>query len=122
MQPGSGGCAFILLSYRNSDLFKVAACTAALAMPLVWPVFLKNRSEANVVTKFEPWLYVSQAMEAIGMKDRLSGWLAFVAVALPIYLVGSLWSARDRRASDLSMPYFVQTQNPLSGSFSLFSW
>ena len=40
--------------------------------------------------KFEPGLYVSQAMEAIGIKDRLSGWLAFATVALPIYLVGSL--------------------------------
>jgi hypothetical protein len=29
-------------------------------------------------------------MEAIGIKDRLSGWLAFTAVALPIYLVGTL--------------------------------
>jgi hypothetical protein len=79
-----------LVAYRNSALFKVAACTAALAMPLVWPVLLKNKSEANVVMKFEPGLYVSQAMEAIGIKDRLSGWLAFATVALPIYLVGSL--------------------------------
>ena len=29
-------------------------------------------------------------MEAIGIKDRLSGWLAFATVALPIYLVGTL--------------------------------
>jgi hypothetical protein len=79
-----------LVAYRNSDLFKLAACTAALAIPLIWPVLLKNRSEANVVMKFEPGLYVSQAMDAIGMKDRLSGWLAFVSVALPMYLVGSL--------------------------------
>ena len=40
--------------------------------------------------KFEPGLYVSQAMEAIGIKDRLIGWLAFATVALPIYLVGTL--------------------------------
>ena len=79
-----------LVAYRNSDLFKVAAWTAALAAPLVWPVLLKNKSEANIVMKFEPGLYVSQAMEAIGIKDRLSGWLAFAAVALPIYLVGTL--------------------------------
>src|SRR5262245_28246827 len=40
--------------------------------------------------KFEPGLYVSQSMEAIGMKDRFSGWLAMITVALPIYLIGSL--------------------------------
>ena len=79
-----------LVAYRNSALFKVAACTAALAIPLVRPVLLKNKSEANVVMKFEPGLYVSQAMEAIGIKDRVSGWLAFAAVALPIYFVGTL--------------------------------
>lgn len=79
-----------LVAYRNSDLFKLAACTAVLAIPLIWPVLLKNKSEANVVMTFEPGLYVSQAMEAIGMKDRFNGWLAFVTVALPIYLIGSL--------------------------------
>jgi hypothetical protein len=79
-----------LVAYRNSHLFKVAGCTAVLTMPLVWPVLLKNKSEANIVMKFEPGLYVSQAMEAIGLKDRLTGLLAFGCVALPIYLVGSL--------------------------------
>jgi hypothetical protein len=79
-----------LVVFRNSDLFKVASCSALLATPLVWPVLLKNRTEANIVTKFEPGLYVSQAMEAIGMKDWLTGWLAFVGIALPIYLVGTL--------------------------------
>jgi len=79
-----------LVAYRNSDLFKVAACIAAVATPLVWPVLLRNKSEANHVIKFDPGLYVSQAMEAIGIKYPLSGWLAFVTVALPIYLVGTL--------------------------------
>ena len=79
-----------LLAYRNSALFKVAACTAAGSTLLVWPVLLKNKSEADVVMKFEPGLYVSQAMEAIGIRDRLNGWLAFVTLALPIYLVGTL--------------------------------
>ena len=89
---GSLGVAALLyfFAYRNSALFKVAACTAAVAMLLVWPVLLKNKSEANVTMKFEPGLYVSQAMEAIGIKDRLSGWLAFVTLALPIYFVGTL--------------------------------
>ncbi len=76
--------------YRNSDLLKVAASTAAVATPLVWPVLLKNKTEANVVMKFEPGLYISQAMEALGIKDRFSGWLAFATVAVPIYLVGTL--------------------------------
>jgi hypothetical protein len=40
--------------------------------------------------KFEPGVYISQAMKAIGMKDWLSGWLTFAFVAVPIYLVGSL--------------------------------
>ena len=79
-----------LVTYRNSDLFKVAACTAAVATPLVWPVLLRNQSEAHHVMKFEPGLYVSQAMEAIRIKDRLSGWFAFTTLALPIYLVGTL--------------------------------
>jgi len=79
-----------LVVYRNSALFKLAAWTAALTTPLVLPVLLKNKSEANVVMKIEPGLYVSQAMEAIGIKDRLSGWFAFATAALPIYLVGTL--------------------------------
>jgi hypothetical protein len=79
-----------LFAYRNAELFKVAASTAVLAVPLVWPVVLKNKAEANVVMKFEPGLYVSQAMEAIGLKGRLTGWLGFAAGALPIYLIGTL--------------------------------
>ena len=79
-----------LFAYRNFDLFKVAACTAALTVPLIWPVLLKNKAEANVVMRFEPGLYVAQAMEAIGIKDRFTGWLGFAAVALPIYLIGTL--------------------------------
>ena len=84
------GAVLYLVVYRNSALFKVAACTAAVATPLVWPVLLKNKSEANVAMKFEPGLYVSQAMEAIGINDRLSGWLAFTIIALPIYLLGTV--------------------------------
>jgi hypothetical protein len=79
-----------LLLFRNADLFRVAACTGIWAAPLVWLVSLKNRSGANLVTKFEPLLYVSQSMEALGIKDRLTGWAPFAGVALPIYLVGCL--------------------------------
>lgn len=79
-----------LVAYRNLDLFKVAACTAIAAIPLVCWVLLKNKSGADVVTKFEPGLYVSHAMRTLGLGDRFSGPLAFAIVALPIYLVGSL--------------------------------
>ena len=79
-----------LIFFRNAALIKIAACTAALATPLVCAVFLQNRSAANMVTKFEPGLYVSQAMEAIGMKSWSTGWVAFAGVALPLYLIGSL--------------------------------
>jgi hypothetical protein len=79
-----------LVAYRNSDLFKIAGCTAFAAIPLVCWVLLKNKSGAHIETKFEPGLYVSHAMATLGLGDRFSGPLAFVIVALPIYLVGSL--------------------------------
>jgi len=79
-----------LLVFRNADLFKIAALTAALAAPLVLPIFLHNKSGADIAMTFDPWPYVSQAMEALGMKDRFTGVVAFTGVALPIYLVGCL--------------------------------
>ncbi len=79
-----------LLIFRNTDLFKVAALTAALASPLVWSVFLKNKSGADIVTTFDPGLYVSHMMKLLGMKDRFAGVVAFTSIALPIYLVGCL--------------------------------
>jgi hypothetical protein len=79
-----------LLLFRNADLFKVAALTAGLAAPLVLSVFLGNKSGADITTAFDPWLYVSQAMEALGMKERFTGVVAFTSIALPIYLVGCL--------------------------------
>jgi hypothetical protein len=53
-------------------------------------VLLKNRSGGQIVTKFEPWLYVSHAMQMLGFGKWLNGPLAFAGVALPIYLVGCL--------------------------------
>jgi hypothetical protein len=79
-----------LLLFRNADLFKAAALTAFLAMPLVWLVFLNNRSGGSIVAKFQPLLYVSESMEALGMKHWLTGWAPFAGIALPIYLVGCL--------------------------------
>jgi hypothetical protein len=79
-----------LIFFSNADLFKIAGSTAIAAIPLVTWVLLKNRSNAQIVTKFEPWLYVSYAMQMLGLGKRLSGPLAFTVVALPIYLVGCL--------------------------------
>ena len=52
--------------------------------------FIQNRSGGQIVAKFEPWLYVSHAMQTLGLANRLSGPLVFAVVALPIYLVGCL--------------------------------
>lgn len=79
-----------LLVFRNADLFKVAALTAALATPLVWSVFLKNKSGADITTVFGRWPYVSDMMEVLGMKNRLTSVVAFAGIALPIYLIGCL--------------------------------
>jgi hypothetical protein len=79
-----------LIFFSNADLFKIAGCTAIAAIPLVSWVMLKNESGGRIVAKFEPWLYVSHAMQTLGFSDRLSGPLAFAVVAVPIYLVGCL--------------------------------
>src|SRR3954453_10507970 len=79
-----------LIFFSNADLFKIGTCTAIAAIPLVCWMLLKNRSSAQIVTKFEPWLYVSHAMQMLGLGNRLSGPLAFTLVALPIFLVGCL--------------------------------
>ncbi len=79
-----------LIIFSDADLFKIARCTAIGAIPLVCWVLLKNRSGGQIVTTFEPWLYVSHAMQTLGLGNRLTGPLAFAVVALPIYLVGCL--------------------------------
>jgi hypothetical protein len=77
-----------LIFFSNSDLFKVAGCTAIAAIPLISWVLLKNESGGRIVVKLEPWLYVSHAMQALGLADRFHGPVGLLAVALPIYLVG----------------------------------
>src|SRR5262245_28908520 len=79
-----------LIIFSNADLFKIGASTAIAAIPLLSWVLLKNKSSAHIVTKFEPWLYVSHAMQTLGLSHWLSGPLTFAVVALPIYLVGCL--------------------------------
>src|SRR6266446_1436917 len=79
-----------LIVFSSAELLEIAGCTAIGAIPLVCWVLLKNRSGAQIVTKFEPWLYVSHAMQTLGLGNWLSGPLAFAVVALPIYLLGCL--------------------------------
>ena len=79
-----------LLVFRNADLFKVAALTAALALPLALSFYLRNKSGADITAAFDPWPYVSNMTEALGLKNRLTGVLAFTGIALPIYVVGCL--------------------------------
>jgi hypothetical protein len=79
-----------LIIFSKADLFKIAGGTAVAAIPLVCWVLLKNQSGGNIVTKFEPGLYVSHAMQTLGLGNWFSGPLAFAVVALPIYLVGCL--------------------------------
>ena len=79
-----------LFLFRAADLFKVAALTAALAVPLALSVYLGNKSGADLATKFAPWPYVSLAMSALGMKNWFTNVVAFSAIALPIYLIGCL--------------------------------
>ncbi len=79
-----------LIFFSNADLFKIAGCTAVAAIPLVSWVLLKNESGGRIVAKFEPWLYVSHAMQTLGLGDWFNGSVAFAVVAVPIYLVGCL--------------------------------
>ncbi|MGB9476736.1 MAG: hypothetical protein WCE87_16855, partial [Candidatus Udaeobacter sp.] len=79
-----------LIIFSKADLFKIAGGTAVAAIPLVCWVLLKNQSGGNIVTKFEPGLYVSHAMQTLGLGNWFSDPLAFAVVALPIYLVGCL--------------------------------
>ena len=79
-----------LILFSNADLFKIAGCTAIGAIPLVSLGVAQEQSGGQIVAKFEPWLYVSHAMQTLGLGNWFSGPLAFAVVALPIYLVGCL--------------------------------
>ncbi|MEP7071702.1 MAG: hypothetical protein ABI839_04895, partial [Verrucomicrobiota bacterium] len=76
--------------FHKSELFKVAALTAILTVPLVLSVFLHNRNGADLVTTFMPWPYVSIAMTRFGLKGWFAGFWTFSGIALPMYLVGCL--------------------------------
>ena len=110
-----------LIFFSNADLFKIAGCTAIAAIPLVCWVLLKNRSGGQIVTKFEPWLYVSHAMQTLGLANRLSGPLVFAVVALPIYLVGCL-GLRVIGVPAILTAIFRPRPGMLFGSCSEFLW
>ena len=49
--------------FKATDLFKIAALTAALTAPLTLGLVLHNTSGAHFVMSFTPWPYVSMAMK-----------------------------------------------------------
>ena len=79
-----------LLVFRNADLFRVAALTAAMTAPLLLSVFLRNKAGAGITLAFDPWLYVIQMTEALGIRNRFTNTLTLTGIALPIYLIGCL--------------------------------
>jgi hypothetical protein len=79
-----------LIFFSNADLFKIAGCTAIVAIPLVSWVLLKNESGGHIVAKFEPGLYVSHSIKMLGLGHWFSAPLGFAVVGLPIFLVGCL--------------------------------
>jgi hypothetical protein len=79
-----------LLVFRNADLFRVAALTAAIAAPLLLSVFLRNKAGAGITMAFDAWLYVIQMTEALGIKNRFTNTVTLTGIALPIYLIGCL--------------------------------
>ena len=79
-----------LLVFRNADLFRVAALTAAITAPLLLSVFLRNKAGAGITLTFDPWLYVIQMTEALGIRNRFTNTLTLTGIALPIYLIGCL--------------------------------
>lgn len=78
------------LVFKSTDIFKVAALTGVLTVPLLLSVVLHNRSGVDLVTSFAPWPYISMAMAALGMKNWFMNVFAFSAIALPLYLIGCL--------------------------------
>ena len=86
---GIGAIVYALV-FRKTDLFKVAALTGILTVPLVLSVFFHNRSGADFITAFAPWPYVSIAMTRFGLKGCFTNPLAFTGIALPLYIIGCL--------------------------------
>ena len=56
-----------LIIFSKADLFKIAGCTAIAAIPVVSLGVAQEQEQRTIVTKFEPWLYVSHAMQMLGL-------------------------------------------------------
>ena len=76
--------------FRDARLFKVAAATALLGLPLFVAVFRGNKAGADIIMTVEPWPYVSLAMTRLGLAAISAHWLSFILVAVPIYFLGCL--------------------------------
>ena len=76
--------------FKATDLFKIAALTAALTAPLTLGLVLHNTSGAHFVMSFTPWPYVSMAMKTLAIESWSDNVAAFTFIALPIYLIGVL--------------------------------
>ncbi len=79
-----------LYRFRDARLFRVAALTAVLSLPLVLSIFSKNKAGADIVMTANPWPYVALAMKRLGLTSLSNHWWSFLLLALPIYLLGCL--------------------------------
>ena len=102
---GVAGLVYLLL-YRDRRLLRVWALTLLLATPLVLHSVLGARADSGTWIRLEPWPYVLEAVEQVGLLQTtvgreidslfqgddfsLLGLGAFALLALPAYLVGSL--------------------------------
>ena len=76
--------------FRDARLFKVAAATALLGLPLLLAVFWGNKAGADIIMTVDPWPYVSMAMKRLGLAALSAHWVLFMLVAVPIYFLGCL--------------------------------
>ncbi len=95
-----------LALFRDRRLLKVLVLTGLLTAPLITYTLLGTAAGAGVWVRIDPWPYVLHSLEQLGLLDTylgqqvaalwtrgappLGGLIAFFAVALPGYLLGSL--------------------------------
>ncbi len=93
--------------FRDARLFKVAAATALLSLPLLLAVFRGNKAGADIIMTVDPWPYVSMTMKRLGLAALSSNWVLFMLVAVPIYFLGCLGLrviGLGRVASSVTLP------------------
>jgi len=101
---GLAGLVYIVL-FRDQRPWRAAAMTLILAVPLVIHSLFVGQGAAMVWTRVEPWPYIPEMLEELGVLNTMigrqieavfqgdstvSGWVALIFVALPVYLLGSL--------------------------------